>query len=255
MRGKFEGGMERPELRRQRLLRGWSKERAAAELADLAVRSGLAKPGVDGKAVGRWEEGRTRPVFYAPLLCELYGKTAEELDLVKTAEIIDPMKRRSFLRGAGVGALGVVSGQLDISLLDAALDFPAEIDRRRLQDLETLVRGDACQIHTLSPRSLLPSVRFRLGHLYGVLNQPQFPGTRRRLQATTGQAAAIAGKLSFALGNLGDAQIYYRDAEGLARESGDVQLCAYVLGQRSHLHSELFATLGIDTGRALTLLD
>ena len=65
-------------------MRGWSEERAATELADLAERKGLARPGVDGKSFSRWERGVTKPSpYYAPLLCELYGWSAAELDLVQ----------------------------------------------------------------------------------------------------------------------------------------------------------------------------
>ena len=74
--------LERANLRHQRQLRGWSEERAASELADLAQRKGLARPGADGKTFSRWERGVTTPrPFYASLLCELYARSAAELDL------------------------------------------------------------------------------------------------------------------------------------------------------------------------------
>ena len=59
-------------LKQERLNRGWSQ-------ADVAE-----KIGSDAKTVGRWERGVTFPSPYlCQQLCKLYGKTAQELALVK----------------------------------------------------------------------------------------------------------------------------------------------------------------------------
>ncbi len=60
-------------LKRERALRGWSQ-------ADVAGRIGS-----DPKTVGRWERGLTTPSLYlCQRLCELYGKTIQELGLLST---------------------------------------------------------------------------------------------------------------------------------------------------------------------------
>ncbi len=59
-------------LKQERLSRGWSQ----ADVAD--------KIGSDAKTVGRWERGVTSPSPYlCQQLCKLYGKTVQELALVR----------------------------------------------------------------------------------------------------------------------------------------------------------------------------
>jgi hypothetical protein len=69
------------------------------------------------------------------------------------------------------------------------------------------------------------------------------------------QNKAVAGKLAFGLGNLGDARGYYREAQDLAKEAGNSQLYAYILGQRSHLRSPLFEAPNADSTAALVILN
>src|SRR5579859_7708950 len=58
------------QLRYERERRGWSQ-------ADIAE-----KTSCDAKTVGRWESGERLPrPYYRQLLCELFGKNAEELGL------------------------------------------------------------------------------------------------------------------------------------------------------------------------------
>jgi DNA-binding XRE family transcriptional regulator len=59
-------------LRQERERHGWSQSQLAEKI------------GVDTKTIGRWENGKTLPrLDCRALLCELYGKTAEELGLIK----------------------------------------------------------------------------------------------------------------------------------------------------------------------------
>jgi transcriptional regulator with XRE-family HTH domain len=63
-------------LRRQRLLRGWSQKK----VADLL--------GTSEDIVSRWEHGKkkTSP-FYQEKLCDLFGKTADELGFLYSADV------------------------------------------------------------------------------------------------------------------------------------------------------------------------
>jgi WD40 repeat protein/transcriptional regulator with XRE-family HTH domain len=64
------------ELKHERTRRGWSQE-------DLAERVG-----VDAKTVQRWEAGQRLPrLYHRQKLCEVFGKTLEELGLLPTARI------------------------------------------------------------------------------------------------------------------------------------------------------------------------
>ncbi len=248
--------MERPGLRRQRLLRGWSKERAAAELAELAVRRGSAKPGVDGKAFGRWEEGHTRPTFYAPLLCELYGKTAEELDLVEAVGILDEVKRREFLARASLNAMGVAAGQLDTARMAEVLHHSLPVDGRLIEDLAKMTQTYGRQVHTFTPGGLLPFVRFHLADLMTLLSRSQPASLKRALEVMAGETAVIAGYLSYRLHNYGDAETYFASTDLLAREAGDRPLRCLGLIARSALYSPVpHGGVGGDPLTALALLD
>lgn len=68
------------QLRYERERRGWSQ-------ADVA-----SKVGSDPKTVGRWEHGKTLPrPYHRQVLCELFGKNAEEFGLVsEQSAIISP---------------------------------------------------------------------------------------------------------------------------------------------------------------------
>src|SRR3954452_13838475 len=58
-------------LRRERILRGWTKEEVARRLA------------CDSKTVGRWERGEAFPgLYYQRQLVKLFGKSAGELGLI-----------------------------------------------------------------------------------------------------------------------------------------------------------------------------
>lgn len=64
------------QLRHERELRGWSQ-------ADIA-----SKVGSDVKTVNRWESGKSLPrPYFRQMFCELFGKNAEELGLVKKSTI------------------------------------------------------------------------------------------------------------------------------------------------------------------------
>jgi hypothetical protein len=77
-----------------------------------------------------------------------------------------------------------------------------------------------------------------------------------RLHLIAGTLAAVAGKLSFNLGNPGDAHAHYVAAEGHAREAGEGPLRAYVLGMRRQLYSDLWrGWQGTGSSRPLELLD
>lgn len=71
------------QLREERERRGWTRPRAADELEGLAHRRGIPVTATRESIIRyfrEWEHGRNMPqVPYRDLLCELYGKTAEEL--------------------------------------------------------------------------------------------------------------------------------------------------------------------------------
>src|SRR3989440_12674905 len=83
------------QLRYEREKRGWSQ-------ADLAE-----KVNCDTKTIGRWESGDSIPrPYYRQLLCEILGKNAEELGLVKgNASKIKPLSFPSHNSNIAEGSL------------------------------------------------------------------------------------------------------------------------------------------------------
>src|SRR5439155_15413901 len=77
-------GRERENLRRARTRRGWSANAVANKLHNLGIDRSVPEDqlGVDGRAVLRWESGKTQPnQIYTALLSLLYNLPPEQLDL------------------------------------------------------------------------------------------------------------------------------------------------------------------------------
>jgi transcriptional regulator with XRE-family HTH domain len=72
-------------LKQARLSAGWSQPRLAYELRKLAQsqRIGVASADSLKTQISRWENGHVLPVFYQPLLCELFKLTPGELGFTK----------------------------------------------------------------------------------------------------------------------------------------------------------------------------
>src|SRR5438552_1096141 len=120
-------------LKRERALRGWSQ-------ADVA-----AKIGSDPKTVGRWERGLTFPSPYmSQQLCALYGKTVQELRLVKT-EHAPPAQDKS---GADHNEEGISAPAVPVPSSSAAIQVSSEAE-----DVQV-----ATSTNSLSPRIVMKRV-------------------------------------------------------------------------------------------------
>ena len=273
------------QLRRQRRLRGWSLDDVAAGLCKLAAARGEPEPGVNRNMVSRWERGvRTPRPHYVRLLCGLYDLPADELGLVSDLNREDaddnetpadryyqllvcdllglppasiglsdgraaPVNRRKFLAyGAGV----VGSTALDLEGLAAILNGRHPVDASRLGELRHLMTRMEQDYDTTAPRVLMPMVRGNLARLRAA-KPPASETLGRQLHSLIGRLAVLAGRLSFRMHNIGEAESHYSLAEQLAAESGDDELLAFALAARSSLYSNI-GSLG-ETTIALVLLD
>lgn len=88
---------KRPTLRRAREQRGWTLVKAAAELSSLAkkIHKEFDLPGDPGYRTAdtfdNWERGKSRPsAFWVEVLCRLFGKTPEQLDLLEEDPVPAP---------------------------------------------------------------------------------------------------------------------------------------------------------------------
>lgn len=201
--------MEREGLRRQRQLRGWSLDRAATELAELMENRTQSRPRVEGNAIGRWERGRTQPSpFYAAYLCELYQRTAEELDLVP--EMMDDVRRRQFL--GGLTALGglVLAGQPLIS----------DPERPRIEELEQITDQFGSWYWRLSPGALLPLLREHQSRLLAQVGGA-IESSDRALGALSARTTVIYGLATYRKGDFHSARERFLAAARLGELTGD----------------------------------
>jgi hypothetical protein len=238
--------------------RRWEQDDVAAGLQELAALLGEAAPGVDANLVSKWERGvRTPGCYYTPRLCLLFQLPPEDLGFVPgprlasecrrlsqvlgqaLARTVDSVRRRDFLHHLLWGGAALATGSaIDAERVVAAAS--GYVDRRLIDDLHVIADDDARRMHTDAPRDLLPQVERHLASVQTMLRGGRLPAQEGRLHLVAGTLAAVAGRLSFSLGNPGDAHAHYVAADGHAREAGDGPLRAYVLGQRSHLYSDLW---------------
>ncbi len=170
------------------------------------------------------------------------------------APTIDSVRRREFLKHLLWGGAVLAGSAVDAERLIAAAS--GHVDRRLVDDLHVVADDDARRMHADAPRDLLPHVERHLAYVQALLRSARSPAQEGRLQLIAGMLAAVAGKLSFNLGNQGDAHAYSVAAEGLAKEAGDGPLRARVLAQRSELYSDVWlGWRGNGSSTALQLLD
>jgi hypothetical protein len=128
---------------------------------------------------------------------------------------------------------------LDWDRFPALLAGLRQVDAPLLDGLESLTDFFARQSRTTAPRSLLPAIHSHLATLKALLRDSQPEGLDRRLNVLLGQTAVIAGRLWYAIGNMGEAQTWFSIGKAAARESGDGPLRAFELVARSSLCSRL----------------
>ncbi|MGH7883813.1 MAG: hypothetical protein ACREN8_13095, partial [Candidatus Dormibacteraceae bacterium] len=219
-----------------------------------------------------WRRGKVTPgLLHRRLIARLFdlpvevvmAKAEEQNDLraylkqakskMKISEN-SSVDRRDFLFLPPLGAMTCIGyPDWNLEATDTnSLGRPGRLDKGILEGFANSTRLYIQQMHILPPRMLLPNVRRQL-----ILMQQHFSGSgplKRELLTLAAENAALAGKLSFSLGNYGEALEFYRSAGQVAADTGHTNLRAYVLGQSSHLHSSFWGT-GIGSPVAQKLLD
>lgn len=254
-------------LRMQRELRGWSLEDVASGLHRVAASTDGGEPGVDATMVSRWERGIRKPrPRYVRLLCRLFEMPADELGLVERADLaqrpgqvhkglmtgtpglgteLDDMERREFIRKLAAATVGTVVlppaveplGPAPWEALSRALKRPAGIDSSAVSHLETRTAGLHQLEMRIPSRQLADGVASHLNLLAHLLEFAAPMGLRRRLAATAGETAVLAGWLAFDVHDGSRARAYYEVAREAALEAGDGALTACVLGYLSYLYA------------------
>jgi hypothetical protein len=239
MAGKPAHGL-RPQLRRERELRCWTRERAADELNSLTP----AGCRVDGNAFYRWEERGSGPgPFYARYLCQLYQRAPESLGLVRPGPPADPagtlsaVERREFLRllgGVGLGGVvGSASGE-SWERLEHSLKNSGPLDATVVCDLETQTRALHHLEEMVPARQVFSRLEVHLDRLTELLQRPAAARLRRRLIRAAGDSAALGAWVAWDMTDSAAATRLYTVATTAAREADDPALRACILAYASY---------------------
>lgn len=231
------------QLRRHRLLRGWSLDDLASAVVELGKQFGETNLALTAKTVGRWERGESNPRSpYPKLLCALFGRSAEELGLgrnrddlssaITTTGVLDARSDpRTILGALGSGLVDVLSGPGS----DTALRPGANIAPRGIDPAAAALVSDALALfRRLDDRlGAQPLVRptLALRNLLEDLNLfPVDVQTREKLRAVGAQVSQFLGWLAFDASDHSTARAYYQEGLFAARASKDQNLTLFILG-------------------------
>jgi transcriptional regulator with XRE-family HTH domain/tetratricopeptide (TPR) repeat protein len=269
MEDQASAARTRSRLRHEREARHLTQQDVADQLARLAwLRRGL-HVGVNADMVSKWERGDKAPSrLYAHLLCLLYEKPLEQMDLTcpvprvegdprdgamliisgildtlgQPGDLIRPgvralwreelVKRRTMLKLMGLVSAGTVDSEPRSVRPDSAA---VAID---IETLDTLANGLQGLYHSAPPAALMIPVRAHMRAVDERLRGRTTPRDWNRLLRCRGQSALLAGRLSaFDLHEPVVARGYYNLALEAAREAQDGLLAAAALGHVSFIAS------------------
>lgn len=226
-----------PPLRVHRDRLNLTQDEVADRLCALAAEEGWAA-GANAKMVSAWERGEKIPSRrYQRLLCRLYEVTSADLGCGVQGEgyPADDVRRRAFIRLAAGAAVG--------PLLETARRDIDPAFGRSVEDWEATVLAYGRAKPTTPPAELVARLTADLSDLGGALH-----GDRRLARVAASLSELTAGLL-VRLDDVPAARGWYATALTAARESGDAELIAFVLGQHAIL--ELYG----DRSRVLGLAD
>jgi hypothetical protein len=230
----------KPQLRRERELRCWTRDRAADELNSLTP----AGCKVDGNAFYRWEERGSGPgPFYARYLCQLYGQPPENLGLLRPGAVVEPpgklsaVDRREFLRLLGGVGLGSGMGGADPDSwerLEHALRRGGPLDAALVENLEKQTQALHQLEETVPARHVFARLEIHLDRLTELLHRPAGARLRRRLVSAAGDSAALGAWVAWDMADFASATRLYTVAATAAREADDPALRACILAYASY---------------------
>jgi hypothetical protein len=165
---------------------------------------------LDGNTVGRWERGATSPnPHHTELLCELYGKSPTELELVPGT--MDEVDRRQFL--TSLGALG------GLTLLGQDL-APASTGQQHLDELEEVTQRFGSWYWRFAPGTLAPLLREHQRRLLTSIDGAA-AGGGRQLGSLAAQTTVLHGLTNHRQGDHDGARERFLAAARVAQLVGD----------------------------------
>ena len=223
--------MKRTHLVMARYSKGWSQEKAAEFI------------GVTRNTLSQWERGISDPYpFHVHKLCEIYGKTAVELDLANAPNGKAPIEKVQTpvnLPERAITPTLIASGDLlNSDILDRfyrALMKPSTIDGRFLDYLETRTEHYWQDRHgaVLASSDLLSYVIEHLQRVITLLEGWLLPSIRTCLCCIASGIAQLVGHLLFDMGEFADARNFHQIAIKAAQEGDNQALEAVAWGRVS----------------------
>jgi transcriptional regulator with XRE-family HTH domain len=141
--------MKRTQLIDARLAKGWSQERAAGEV------------GVGRNTYGLWELGKVTPYpLYRYRLCEVFGRSEQELGFARESEEeMDVSRRQLIASGVGLAAMTVAGPMIAMEEFLPQCSSSLQVCRQLLQGskLSSAEQMLNAYVPTLSRLVLLPS--------------------------------------------------------------------------------------------------
>jgi tetratricopeptide (TPR) repeat protein len=230
----------KPQLRRERELRCWTRERAADELNVLTP----AGCKVDGNTFYRWEERGSGPgPFYARYLCQLYERPPESLGLVRPGPggqptgTLSAVERREFLRllgGVGLGSTVRGPDPNPWERLEHALRRGGPLDGALVARLETQTRALHQLEETVPARQVFSRLMIHLDRMTELLQRSASARLRRQLMSVAGDSAALGAWVAWDMADSASATRLYAVATTAAREADDPALRACILAYASY---------------------
>jgi transcriptional regulator with XRE-family HTH domain len=212
-------------------------------LAEASAAIGISRSHLNlielGKATGISRDSATKVGvglgFERALLALFPASTAEPDSTAHDVPGDEEMRRAEFNKA--VLAIGA-SLLLDVDV--ERLFDTRNVDVGLLEDLESITADFGRRQHYARPQAILGPIRAHLRHLLDLEGVSAAPGLRPRLARVTAETATLAGWVSFrGKGDLPTAHSQLALGLRHAREAGDNELTAQVLGLSSSLHSSL----------------
>ena len=255
----------RPRLRELRDELGWTQQQLADKLAYFAWTHGHVHAAVNADMVAKWERGaKGISPRYRALLCQLFGVTADQLGFAPAVSAAPNRSARdaeslvamlddaaNLLDQLGVAGTALApqklsawkdtptSRQTMLGLLDPAATDPAGHARAAtatITDLEQLAQRYLVLHATADPAALLTPVAAHIRMATAALGREPTAAERLRLLRNLATVATLAGRLAYEdLGDAASGRSYYSLALDSAREAGDHQAAATVLGYSAQL--------------------
>jgi transcriptional regulator with XRE-family HTH domain len=217
------------DVRELRVATGLSQSRFGAALRALGKDLDGSEPQTDRGTVSRWERGIERPSLY-------YRRLLSELDRRLEAESVAELRRRDVLRlGGAVSGLTAVAPMLESwDRLVLALQGSGTVDDDVVANLEAQTAGFHELERQLPGRALFPKLEAHLDGLADVLRGQMSSAQRRRLIRVAGDAAVLAGWITWDMRSRVAAMRLYKTASVAAHEADDPALLACTLAYRSY---------------------